>query len=96
MGKEATPPGPSVAAGTGHQVRVAIPVTLLRGLIGQGLVCAADLQCLDTASRDRLRRLCLECCSLCPAGATATSPRRHGDPPPSRRQPRGHGGATDT
>ena len=55
---------------TAPRVRVAIPVELLGRLIESGVLCAADVRCLDGASKASLQQLCLSRCAKClwPAG----------------------------
>ena len=43
-------------------VRVEMKEETLLRLLSQGMVCAADFQCLDCRSKECLRRLCLKCC----------------------------------
>ena len=46
----------------GDCVRLSIPVGVMRGLMESGALCAADVRCLDSASKEAVRRMCLECC----------------------------------
>lgn len=57
-------------------VRLAVPLDVLERLIGSGAVCAAEIRCLDTESKDAVQRLCLERCARClrPLDAYLTTP----------------------
>lgn len=44
-------------------VRVALSAETLARLIGGGALCAAELRCLDCASKECVRRLALEACA---------------------------------
>lgn len=75
----------------GDWVHVAVPVALLRRLIGSGSLCAAEVRCLDGESKLRLQRICLENCSQClslvhrsetalPAATPRLDPNQGGSP----------------
>lgn len=52
------------------KVRIEIDAKLLADLFAQGILCAADLRCLDTISKNQVRQLCLQSCAknLCQKG----------------------------
>ena len=53
-----------MADATSNQgVRVEMHEDMLKRLLAAGQVCAADFRCLDGESKQRLWRLCLECCA---------------------------------
>ena len=50
------------------KIRVEVSEEKLKTLLRAGQVCAADFNCLDCESKQRLCRLCLESCKgVCPA-----------------------------
>ena len=65
----------------GGWVKLALPEALVRDLIEQRRLCAADVRCLDPASKERLARLCLEACARClqpPTVRLDAARNRHG------------------
>lgn len=46
-------------------IRLVLPAPLVRRLMEERHLCIADVRCLDTVSKEQLRRLCLECCAKC-------------------------------
>ena len=44
-------------------LRVEIPLDLVQRLMEEGHICAADLRCLDHASKQRLQQVCLDNCA---------------------------------
>lgn len=51
----------------GETVSVQMDVALLERLIQSKVLCAAELRCLDKASKQALRQICLKTCRLCDA-----------------------------
>jgi len=51
-------------------IRIEIKAKVLESLFAQGILCAADLRCLDTNSKNQVRQLCLQSCAqnLCQKG----------------------------
>ena len=47
-------------------VKVEISMQLLAQFIEQGLLCVADLKCLDPDSRNQIKKLCLSVCARNP------------------------------
>lgn len=57
-------PGDERAASQDAEVlRLQVPAELVRRLMEEGRICAADLRCLDAESKEGLQRLCLENCA---------------------------------
>lgn len=59
------------------QIHLALSEAKLAELFRLGVLCAADVVCLDTASRDQVQRLCLETCAqqlcgVCPSRSTCS------------------------
>ena len=46
-------------------VRLAIPREIVERVLEAGMMCAADVRCLDIESKHALQRLCLERCARC-------------------------------
>ncbi|OMH33577.1 hypothetical protein [Motiliproteus sp. MSK22-1] len=51
------------APGQDATVKVEISTQLLAGFIEQGLLCVADLRCMDSDSRNQIKKLCLSVCA---------------------------------
>lgn len=47
----------------GSRVQLEMKAEKLQDLMAQGLLCAEDLRCLNSASRDNVKALCLKACS---------------------------------
>ena len=47
------------------ELQLAIPRAVIERLIGQGALCAAEVRCLDLASKQHLQRVCLCHCAGC-------------------------------
>ncbi len=45
------------------RLRLEIPVSTIRRLMENGLLCAADFRCQDVDSKSVVRRLCMVCCA---------------------------------
>ncbi|MFD2111952.1 hypothetical protein [Thiorhodococcus fuscus] len=57
IGPQGTP-----QASSPESLRVEIPLDLVQQLIEEGRIGAADLHCLDSGSKRRLQRACLDNC----------------------------------
>lgn len=44
-------------------IRLALPLDLIQRLMAGGRLCAGDVRCLDNASKEAMRKVCLECCA---------------------------------
>ncbi|WP_006460089.1 hypothetical protein [Thiomicrospira aerophila] len=59
------------------QIHLALSEAKLAELFRLGVLCAADVDCLDVASRDQVQRLCLQTCAqqlcrVCPSRETCS------------------------
>jgi len=60
------------------RIRVEMTEETMKRLLAKGLICAADLRCLDCRSKQCMWRLCLTCC----AGKERVCRNRGGGRPP--------------
>lgn len=51
--------------GDGSTVQLEIAANKLQDLMARGFLCAEDLRCLNSSSRDSVKALCLKACSQC-------------------------------
>lgn len=59
------------------KVNLALSATKVAELFRLGVLCAADIECLDVQTRDQVQRLCLESCvqqlcGVCPSRETCS------------------------
>lgn len=77
-----TRPPPADRRDEASVVRLEIDATTLARLLARGMLCVADFQCLDSASKQTVWRLCRDNAGAdlgrAPAGAPGAQRRRRG------------------
>ncbi len=71
-----------LASGNDGWVRIALPVALVRELMGSGRLYLSEVRCMDSRSKMLLQRLGMECCAsnLHRAAAAITAGGRESHP----------------